>query len=81
MDRPNGKPIEAAIIQRATLFNLILADLYGPQRLLREGLFPPELVFPNPAFLRPCWESSRREAFTCTPTPPIWRARPTGNGG
>src|SRR5215471_10129639 len=47
--------IEAAIIQRATLFNAILADLYGPQRLLREGLLPPELVFPNPAFLRPCW--------------------------
>jgi uncharacterized circularly permuted ATP-grasp superfamily protein/uncharacterized alpha-E superfamily protein len=47
--------VEAAIIQRATLFNAILADLYGPQRLLREGMLPPELVFPNPAFLRPCW--------------------------
>jgi uncharacterized circularly permuted ATP-grasp superfamily protein/uncharacterized alpha-E superfamily protein len=49
------KRIEAAIVQRATLFNTILADLYGPQRLLREGMLPPELVFPNPAFLRPCW--------------------------
>jgi len=49
------KRIEGAIVQRATLFNSILADLYGPQRLLREGKLPPELVFPNPAFLRPCW--------------------------
>ena len=49
------KQIEAAVVQRATLFNSILADLYGPQRLLREGMLPPELVFPNPAFLRPCW--------------------------
>ena len=55
MDPAEWKAIEAAIIQRATLFNPILADLYGPQRLLREGLLPAELVFPNPAFLRPCW--------------------------
>ncbi len=37
------------------LFNSILADLYGPQRLLREKMIPAELVFPNPAFLRACW--------------------------
>ena len=30
------------------------ADLYGPQRLLREDLLPPELVFRQPGFLRPC---------------------------
>jgi uncharacterized circularly permuted ATP-grasp superfamily protein/uncharacterized alpha-E superfamily protein len=46
--------IEAGLAQRARLFNLILADLYGPQRLLREGFLPPALVFGNPAFLRPC---------------------------
>src|SRR6202790_3055199 len=55
MDPAEWKAIEAGIIQRATLFNSILVDLYGPQRLLREGLLPAELVFPNPAFLRPCW--------------------------
>jgi uncharacterized circularly permuted ATP-grasp superfamily protein/uncharacterized alpha-E superfamily protein len=55
MDPAEWKTIEAAVIQRATLFNSILADLYGPQRLLREKLLPAELVFPNPAFLRPCW--------------------------
>ncbi len=46
--------LEAGLAQRAKLFNLILADLYGPQRLLREGSLPPALVFGNPAFLRPC---------------------------
>ena len=55
MEPGEWKALEAAIIQRATLFNSILADLYGPQRLLREGLLPAELVFPNPAFLRACW--------------------------
>ena len=53
LDSAEWASISAAIEQRATLLNLILADLYGPQKMLRDGL-PPELVFPNPAFLRPC---------------------------
>src|SRR5580693_6735901 len=54
MDPDEWKSIEAGIIQRAMLFNMMLADLYGPQRLLREDRLPRELVFPNPAFLRSC---------------------------
>src|ERR1700693_3143753 len=46
--------LEAGLIQRARLLNLILADLYGPQQLLRRGLLPPALVFANPGFWRPC---------------------------
>ena len=46
--------IERGLIQRATLLNLILEDLYGPQELLRSGALPPALVFANPAFLRSC---------------------------
>jgi uncharacterized circularly permuted ATP-grasp superfamily protein/uncharacterized alpha-E superfamily protein len=46
--------LEAGLIQRARLLNLILADLYGPQNLLRGGLIPPALVFANPGFWRPC---------------------------
>lgn len=42
------------LIQRAHLLEEITADLYGPQRLLREGVIPPALVFANPDFLRPC---------------------------
>jgi uncharacterized circularly permuted ATP-grasp superfamily protein/uncharacterized alpha-E superfamily protein len=55
MDPEEWKAIEAGIVQRALLFNTMLADLYGPQRLLRGDQLPPELVFPNPAFLRSCW--------------------------
>lgn len=46
--------IEGALLQRSHLLNTILADLYGPQRLLHEGLLPPSLVLANPSFLRPC---------------------------
>ncbi len=46
--------LEAGLIQRARLLNSILADVYGPQQLLRDGHIPPALVFANPAFWRPC---------------------------
>ena len=46
--------LEAALIQRARLLNTILADVYGEQKLLREGLIPPALLFSDPAFLSPC---------------------------
>jgi uncharacterized circularly permuted ATP-grasp superfamily protein/uncharacterized alpha-E superfamily protein len=46
--------LEAGLIQRARLLNYLLADLYGPQQLLRGGLLPPALVFANPGFWRPC---------------------------
>jgi uncharacterized circularly permuted ATP-grasp superfamily protein/uncharacterized alpha-E superfamily protein len=45
--------LAAALAQRAQLLNLILADLYGPQSLIREGLIPPELVFGQRGFLLP----------------------------
>jgi uncharacterized circularly permuted ATP-grasp superfamily protein/uncharacterized alpha-E superfamily protein len=47
--------IETGLVQRSRLLNLILADLYGgSQRLLRDGFLPPELIYANPGFLRPC---------------------------
>ena len=46
--------LEAGLIQRARLLERVLADLYGPQRVLHEGLLPPELVLAHPGFLRPC---------------------------
>ncbi len=45
--------IESGIIQRARLLSMILEDLYGAQKLLHSGHFPAELLFANPAFLRP----------------------------
>jgi uncharacterized circularly permuted ATP-grasp superfamily protein len=46
--------VETGLSQRAELLNLILADLYGPKRLIRQGLLPPELVYSYPGFLLPC---------------------------
>ena len=46
--------LEHALLQRANLFEKILADLYGPQALLADGDVPHELVFSDPSYLRPC---------------------------
>ena len=46
--------LAAGIAQRARLLNAVLADLYGPQRLIAEGLLPAELVFGHNNFLWPC---------------------------
>lgn len=40
--------------QRAHLFNELLLDLYGEQKLLHGGLMPAALAMHNPHFLRPC---------------------------
>lgn len=46
--------IEAGVAQRAHLLNELLADIYGPQRLLAEGHIPAELPFGHPNYLWPC---------------------------
>src|SRR5574343_1290231 len=46
--------VSAAVAQRAALLNAMLADLYGPQTLLAEGLLPPALVYGQHGYLWPC---------------------------
>ena len=45
--------IERGLAQRASVLNQIMADIYGPQTLLAEGLLPPALVQGHPGYLRP----------------------------
>jgi uncharacterized circularly permuted ATP-grasp superfamily protein len=46
--------LSAGLAQRARLLDRLLADLYGPAETVASGLLPPELVYANPGFLRPC---------------------------
>jgi len=46
--------LQAGVIQRARLLNAILADVYGPQKLLKDRLLPSMLVHANRHFHRPC---------------------------
>ena len=53
MSSSDWKAIEAAVIQRAVLADMILRDVYGPQKLMAVGVLPPHLVTGHPQFLRP----------------------------
>lgn len=46
--------IETGLIQRAELFDLLLADIYGPRRTIKRGILAPELIFAHPGFQRCC---------------------------
>ncbi|MGC4073767.1 MAG: circularly permuted type 2 ATP-grasp protein [Nibricoccus sp.] len=46
--------LEAACIQRARLINALLADVYNTQEVLQSGILPPEVVFGDPYYRRPC---------------------------
>jgi uncharacterized circularly permuted ATP-grasp superfamily protein/uncharacterized alpha-E superfamily protein len=43
--------VSAGLMQRIRLLDAVLADIYGPQNLLRQGLIPPDLVHSSPSFL------------------------------
>lgn len=45
--------IEKGLTQRADLLEAVVADIYGENALVRQGLLPPELIAANPEFLRP----------------------------
>jgi uncharacterized circularly permuted ATP-grasp superfamily protein/uncharacterized alpha-E superfamily protein len=45
--------IERGVAQRAAVLQTLLDDIYGAQRVLREGLLPAALVLRHPGYLRP----------------------------
>lgn len=44
--------LEAGLVQRSRLLDVVLADLYGPRSLLTDDVLPPELVFAHPGYVR-----------------------------
>ncbi len=47
--------LERGASQRARLLEAVLADLYGPRRLLTSRLVPPELLWRLDGYVRPAW--------------------------
>ena len=47
------RSLAAGLEQRARLLEAVLADCYGPHRLLVDGIIPPAAVFAHSGFLRP----------------------------
>ncbi len=53
IDGDEWEAIANGLRQRANLLETILADVYGPNNLVRQGLIPPPLLAENPEWLRP----------------------------
>lgn len=53
IDEHEWATVSQGLIQRAELLEKVVADVYGENRLVREGLLPPALIASNPEFLRP----------------------------
>lgn len=53
IDEKEWAHVSQGLVQRAELLEKVVADIYGENRLVREGLLPPALVASNPEFLRP----------------------------
>lgn len=53
IDAASWTHIEGGIQQRMRLLDAVMADVYGPQTFMTEGLLPPALVHGHPGYLRP----------------------------
>ncbi|MGB7344210.1 MAG: circularly permuted type 2 ATP-grasp protein [Pirellulaceae bacterium] len=52
IDAESWKTVEAGLQQRTRLLSAVLHDLLGEQRLLRDHIVPPEVLWSNPNFQR-----------------------------
>jgi uncharacterized circularly permuted ATP-grasp superfamily protein/uncharacterized alpha-E superfamily protein len=48
------RELDTGLVQRARLLNCVLGDLFGVQRLVRDGFVPAPLIHANPGYLRAC---------------------------
>ena len=50
IDAPTWATISEGLQQRATVYNLLLKDIFGPKKLLSGGVIPPRAIFEHPYF-------------------------------
>lgn len=48
------KSIEKGVQQRAKIYDLVLKDIYGDRKLIKEGIIPQEVIYAHRGFLRQC---------------------------
>jgi uncharacterized circularly permuted ATP-grasp superfamily protein len=56
--------LSAGLTQRVEAINLFLTDIYGPRKIIDDGIIPPDLIFGNPQF--------RPEIVGSTPPHNVW---------
>src|SRR5580704_16211704 len=46
--------IERGLKQRITALNCFLQDIYGPQKILKDGVIPSDIIFSSAGYLKQC---------------------------
>lgn len=64
LDAATWARLEVGLAQRTELLNALLADIYGEQRLLADGVIPAAVVFGHSGYIRPI---SRARGFDPNP--------------
>lgn len=49
------KTLHSGLIQRAKVFDMLADDIYGEQKIIKDKIVPPALIFANPDFLQMLW--------------------------
>lgn len=62
LDAAGWARLDVGLAQRAELLNAVLADLYGPRELLRDGILPAAAVVGHSGFLRPLARTGSADA-------------------
>ena len=55
IDSARWQSIDTGLRERGELLNKIFSDIYLEQKLIRDGVIPPEALFVDPGFLRSCF--------------------------
>ncbi len=63
IDESEWEHIREGLKQRATLFNLILKDLYSEQKLIKDNIVPAEVIFGNKGFCSEVFDFGEKEDF------------------
>ncbi|MDJ0648653.1 MAG: circularly permuted type 2 ATP-grasp protein [Xenococcaceae cyanobacterium MO_188.B19] len=59
------KSLEKGLKQRIQALNLFLGDIYGEQRIIKDGKIPAEIIYSASGFLKPCLESKPPAQIWC----------------
>lgn len=60
IDEVEWNEIEKGLKQRSRLLNLLLQDIYGEQRVIKEGIIPMEVVYAHSGFVREAFSMPMR---------------------
>lgn len=64
LDSKEWEEVSRGLNQRAKLLNLIFKDLYTEQRLIKEGIVPPEIIFAHKSFSPEVFSFENEDYYT-----------------